>query len=1349
MSDVAPAVRDAHRDSMQMARDAVKAKRAMLGYAYGRMKAKDTSSLNRFMTATGASEGVTVQEPMIPFCRQATATSARTDPCKEGEGGAEKLPPLVNELNQYFMAHDAGTEVSQLQVMQEWVNSKLISHQNKKKTNGNTRGLMTLALGGDLDLVVDLYNDSSAPASSGKVASGSAAAGKPDAQKSLNSYFLGDPAFACSGNNTNNRNNSSASGQAPGPDASSADRSLSKNASGTLLRRKKSDSERSRRTAELPRQGELVFPLGSDAEIRTPMTPIHQHVALIVISYFGEVLVWNAALEDATGINEATAVGNEMTAFLPLAEDQAQLQCSLYEVSENPAKIIDEHTYTFTKADGINMAHLNMYICGGSNGAAVCIGFKSSAGEMQTKYIKWVLEQVAQPIRETRAAVQQMLRSGYGGAAASAARAPAALNASLLQQQEEKEEQQQQQQQQQQAFEDAEKSASAEMPRRAPVHPTGLLRAINGISSMVDRCACVDTSCWGPLNLRTTLKKIVVDCQVESTRLTKQALHAPPQTASWQAAVAENAVAQASAANAGGDQSAESSLGSPASVNFLTVMPASNWLHGVCKSLPTSPNTDGHGSSAAHAFPEPSKPQQSVAVTLNISRNVPEQIYTDLQRFPHAIAYLVTNAVRFSPKDGHVTVFVSLEQGGPDAIGNIVVQVCDQGVGLTPEILKAVEDRDEEKAEGLVGTMMVIEEMGGTFSLERNKVVVPECCEDGDDLGAESPLAFSPHGRPLGTPLSFRNADKKMSPPHKFERELELGTRAVVVIPHLTFTRAAVHGAAVLSDSKNSRLTNSLQRNQADEQVRREVQQVKDELMAQGVAPLVKCMVVESNVVYRMSFCHHLWERSYALSLASSIEEVESQLNSIDLLVIDVEEDIEIDELLAKNTDVELILAARHFDPSVKDARWFGMTLPVQTAVFSGILDQLELRIYRTMLQKKHIEEVRKAFGSVKNVPWERGRVLGKGSFGKVFEATNKLTGGKMAVKSIELRPDQCEEQLLAEVQLMAQLEHPNIVHYFYSELTKSELLIFMEFAADGTLASKIPKGGMSRKMISGYMEGVLRGLGYLHNHGITHRDIKAANVLLNNNVCKLTDFGTAKINSKSAMYSKMCISDADEDENETVGTMAFMAPEVFAGVSSETSADIWALGCMLMELATGQQPFAHKGNAVAAAGYVAKLKPDEKVNIGEQRYRYDPSVVGFLRECLKVDHSLRPGCDELLQTELIQGTEEALKRKATLVSLQRTRESMRHLRRPLARKRTTESPTLAPMSPFLHQQMTLGPEDIYDSESSGSEADERSRARLARQLTSNLRQSFATRIHPVPTKRMSIRDTLPRLGTC
>lgn len=143
------------------------------------------------------------------------------------------------------------------------------------------------------------------------------------------------------------------------------------------------------------------------------------------------------------------------------------------------------------------------------------------------------------------------------------------------------------------------------------------------------------------------------------------------------------------------------------------------------------------------------------------------------------------------------------------------------------------------------------------------------------------------------------------------------------------------------------------------------------------------------------------------------------------------------------------------------------------------------------------------------------------------------------------------------------------MVKYFGVEIHREELLIFMELCAEGTLESLIElSGGLFEGITRRYTNQLLSGIVELHQHGVVHRDIKTANIFLTNsgNCLKLGDFGSAvKIQSHVTAVGEL---------QGTVGTQAYMAPEVFTkstGDGHGRAADIWSLGCVVVEMASGK----------------------------------------------------------------------------------------------------------------------------------------------------------------------------------
>eukprot|EP01087_Luapelamoeba_hula_P021474 TRINITY_DN7518_c0_g2_i1.p1 TRINITY_DN7518_c0_g2~~TRINITY_DN7518_c0_g2_i1.p1 ORF type:complete len:768 (-),score=107.22 TRINITY_DN7518_c0_g2_i1:250-2553(-) len=210
-------------------------------------------------------------------------------------------------------------------------------------------------------------------------------------------------------------------------------------------------------------------------------------------------------------------------------------------------------------------------------------------------------------------------------------------------------------------------------------------------------------------------------------------------------------------------------------------------------------------------------------------------------------------------------------------------------------------------------------------------------------------------------------------------------------------------------------------------------------------------------------------------------------------------------------------------------------------------------------------------------VHWQKGMLLGKGAFGSVYEAITD-SGQMMAVKQITIpptltlsdaaAPNSMVQSIQREIDIMQGLSHPNIVRYLGSERTDNTLTIFLELVAGGSIASILKKfQRLNEKTIRSFTRQILSGLQYLHKKGFAHRDIKGANILVTNDgIPKLCDFGCSKKLKDIVSYGQGC--------QTVTGTPYWMAPEVIKGKNYGRKADVWSLGAVVVEMATGFPPW-------------------------------------------------------------------------------------------------------------------------------------------------------------------------------
>uniref|UniRef100_A0A3B4B7G2 Mitogen-activated protein kinase kinase kinase 4 n=1 Tax=Periophthalmus magnuspinnatus TaxID=409849 RepID=A0A3B4B7G2_9GOBI len=197
---------------------------------------------------------------------------------------------------------------------------------------------------------------------------------------------------------------------------------------------------------------------------------------------------------------------------------------------------------------------------------------------------------------------------------------------------------------------------------------------------------------------------------------------------------------------------------------------------------------------------------------------------------------------------------------------------------------------------------------------------------------------------------------------------------------------------------------------------------------------------------------------------------------------------------------------------------------------------------------------------------WQRGNKI-EGQYGKVYTCINVDTGELMAMKEIRFQPNDHKtiKETADELKIFEGIKHPNLVRYFGVELHREEMYIFMEYCDEGTL-EEVSRLGLQEHVIRLYSKQITTAINVLHEHGIVHRDIK--NIFLTSSgLIKLGDFGcSVKLrNNTHTMPGEV---------NSTLGT-AYMAPEVITRAKGEghgRAADIWSLGCVLIEMVTGKQ---------------------------------------------------------------------------------------------------------------------------------------------------------------------------------
>jgi mitogen-activated protein kinase kinase kinase 17/18 len=231
---------------------------------------------------------------------------------------------------------------------------------------------------------------------------------------------------------------------------------------------------------------------------------------------------------------------------------------------------------------------------------------------------------------------------------------------------------------------------------------------------------------------------------------------------------------------------------------------------------------------------------------------------------------------------------------------------------------------------------------------------------------------------------------------------------------------------------------------------------------------------------------------------------------------------------------------------------------------------------------------------------WTRVRTLGRGASGAVVSlAADEASGGLFAVKSV---PAAAAEQLRREGSIQSALRSPHVLPClgFRADAAGGECQLFLEYAPGGTLADAAARSGgrLDESAVRAYAADVARGLAYLHGLSLVHGDVKARNVVVGaDGRAKLADFG--------------CARPADSSARQIGGTPAFMAPEVARGEEQGLAADVWALGCTVVEMATGRAPWSDVGDVLAAVHRIGFTDATPEVPDW-----LSPEAKGFLARC-------------------------------------------------------------------------------------------------------------------------------------
>jgi serine/threonine-protein kinase len=197
-------------------------------------------------------------------------------------------------------------------------------------------------------------------------------------------------------------------------------------------------------------------------------------------------------------------------------------------------------------------------------------------------------------------------------------------------------------------------------------------------------------------------------------------------------------------------------------------------------------------------------------------------------------------------------------------------------------------------------------------------------------------------------------------------------------------------------------------------------------------------------------------------------------------------------------------------------------------------------------------------------------RLVGEGGMGRVYEAEERLSKRRVALKVLRpelTRSEEGRRLFLGEMQILANVEHPNIVRSLATCEADGQLVMALEFVEGRTLrAELVEKGRLAWPEAVRIIVAVAEGLAAAHGHEppVVHRDLKPENVMLGSGgVVKVMDFGVAKVVEKAGVTN-----------TQSVGTLQYMSPEQIDARTIDARSDLYALGLVLYECLAGAPPF-------------------------------------------------------------------------------------------------------------------------------------------------------------------------------
>lgn len=249
---------------------------------------------------------------------------------------------------------------------------------------------------------------------------------------------------------------------------------------------------------------------------------------------------------------------------------------------------------------------------------------------------------------------------------------------------------------------------------------------------------------------------------------------------------------------------------------------------------------------------------------------------------------------------------------------------------------------------------------------------------------------------------------------------------------------------------------------------------------------------------------------------------------------------------------------------------------------------------------------------------------LAEGAYGKVYMGVDRKDGSKWALKLMNADPESIRD-IQNEVEILKNCNNPFIVGLRGVYVKHNRVWVAMEYCAAGSLTQmmQVCERALTEKQIAAALRMCVQGLQYLHEQGIIHRDLKGANVLVTEaGECKIADFGVSATIQRTLSRRQI----AQSKKQTIIGTPCYMAPEVIGGKPYNQKADMWSLGIVAIELATGDPPHWELPQ-MAALGIILNGPPPRLPD----SENWSPQFRNFVEVLLDKNPTSRPTCAQLL----------------------------------------------------------------------------------------------------------------------